>query len=214
MRLQDSSQHKRKCYGAALRGSVSLLLLFFAGACFAQAGDGKQNTTLSASDRLELQKVWVAFATAIASNDVATIKAMSTPCVGCVDCLTNTTEEESKVMEMRHQYPEKWYDMMYGKLCFIEIGRFIRDDIPVILNEETKARLLDGAKLDFVDNGHNRGVYDNNCIASVAERKKAVFSEVLVTVIDSGVGREGMQKAFAFVKKGSSFKFCGYSTIP
>jgi hypothetical protein len=132
--------------------------LLVAGACFAQSVDGKQNTTLSAADRLELQKVLAAFAIAIASNDVATIKAMSTPCVGCVDCLTNTAEEDSKVMEMRHQYPEEWYDMMYGKLCFIEIGRFIRDDLPVVLNEETKARLLDESKLDFVDNGHNRGV--------------------------------------------------------
>ncbi len=213
MRLQDSSKQKRKCYGAALRGSVSLLLLLVASACFAQAGDAKQNT-LSAADRLELQKVWAAFATAIASKNVATIKAMSTPCVGCVDCLTNTTEEDSKIMAMRHQHPEKWYDMMYGKLCFIDIGRFIRDDLPVILNEETKARLLDESKLHFVDNGHNRGVYDNNCIASVAERKKAVFAEVLVTVMDGGGGSEGMQKAFAFVKTGGSFKFCGYSTIP
>ena len=202
-----------KCYGATLRGSVSLWLLLVAGACFAQSGYGKQDT-LSAADRLELQRVWVAFATAIATNDVAAIKAISTPCVGCVDCLTNTAEEHKKIMEMCHQYPEKWYDMMYGKLCFIETGRFIRDDLPVVLNEETRARLLDESKLYFVDNGHNRGVYDNNCIASVAESKKAVFAEVLVTVIDTGGGSEGMQKAFAFVKTGSSFKFCGYSTIP
>lgn len=203
-----------KYYGAALRGSISLLLLLLAGACFAQLGDSKQKATLSVADRVELQKVWAGFAKAIMANDVAAIRTLSASCVGCVDCLNNTIEEEAKNMELRHQYPGKWYDMMHEKLGFIEIGRFIRDDLSIVFNEETKARLLNEAKLVFVNNDHNRGVYDNNCIVSAAERKSTVFAEVLVTVIDSGGGREGMQKAFAFVKTGRTFKFCGYSTIP
>lgn len=174
----------------------------------------KTYNTTDSFDSHALQKAWLLFANAVKAGNKNEIRALSTACINCVDCLTNTPREDSINMELRQMHPDKWYDMMYRQLCFIKIGEFITDDLPIIFDEHTKARLLDPSKIVFARNDHNARLYENQCIAKAAQRRKAAYSEVLVTVIDPSASYEGSQKAFAFIKIGNSFKFCGYSLIP
>lgn len=56
---------------------------------------------------LEIQKVWIQFANSIlTTNDLKETKRLSTNCIYCPECLTNTPEEESRL----EKYQDSNYD--------------------------------------------------------------------------------------------------------
>ena len=161
----------------------------------------------------ELQDAWSSFAKAVISNDLQTIKRLSTDCVLCTDCLINSPKEDSLFNAYQDNHPNEWYDQFLNNR-YISIQTFIEEDKLTIFDENTLSRLLDESKIIFFNNNHNRKLYAKECIIKSSEPDSANLEEVFITVVDPSEKAEGMQKAFAFIKTKSGYKFCGYSTIP
>ena len=161
-----------------------------------------------------LKTTWTKFSKAILNKDLKAFKAMSTECVNCEWCTTNTAKEDTLFEAYKAANEKTWYDKLYTDLCFIPIDKFIGEDYDLIFTDETKSRLLNTSKLYYADNKHNFKLYDKSCIIGKNKVKDLDCKEVLLTTIDSTPKLEGAQFAFAFVKIKGQYKFCGFSTIP
>ncbi|MCC3158238.1 hypothetical protein LJ737_13400 [Hymenobacter sp. 15J16-1T3B] len=154
----------------------------------------------SAAANQSLQETWMLFAMAVIKNDVATIKLLSSSKVYCVDCMRNTAKEQAVWEVYENKNPDTWYDKMYGEFAYIDIDKFIKEDLPLVFNQRIKKRLLDKNKLVFTD--------------QVLYGGQQNMGTVLVTIIDPSDKWEGAQAAFGFVKTKNGYRFCNYSTIP
>jgi hypothetical protein len=162
----------------------------------------------------ELKRAWSLFSKAILFNDIQALKDLSTDCIRCSACVTNTSSEDSVFTVYRNNNPDTWYDTLYGELSYIPLQIFLEKDLRLLFDANTNSRLLDSSKISFHDDNHNKGLYIKECIIKPSDSSKADIQEVLLTVIDPSSETEGMQKGFAFVKTEKGYKFCGYSTIP
>jgi hypothetical protein len=157
---------------------------------------------------------WNKFAKAVLNKDLKTFKMMSTSCVNCSWCLTNTAKEDTLLEAYKVVNEKTWYDKIYSELSYFSIDKFINEDYDFIFTEEVNARLLNATKLNFIDDNHNAKVYYKPCIIGKVDKTKLDFKEVLLTIVDPSPKYEGAQLAFAFVKIKGQYKFCGFSTIP
>ncbi len=162
----------------------------------------------------EFQRAWKLFADAILKQDIKSIKALSTDCIMCTDCFTNTPLEDSLFKKFQKENPDTWYQKLYNDFSFVLVDHFIKEDFDIIFNEKVKLRLLNKSKLIYIDDNHNAKVYAKPCVIGTASLNELDFQEVLLTYIDPTPKFEGSQRAFAFVKIKGQYKFCGFSTIP
>ena len=197
-------------YGRAWPVIPLLVLCLFSLQSFAQEPAGKRKETIPEG----LHKAWIDFAQAVIGGDEKTLRASSTSCIYCVNCLENTPAEDSAQTRFKEKHPRSWYRLMYAKQCYIPVDKFISDDLPLIFDATTKKRLTDSIKVLFHDDSENKHLYEKSCILRKGERDNAECYEVLVQTTDLSIFSEGLQKAFAFVRIGNRYIFCGYSTIP
>lgn len=161
-----------------------------------------------------LKSTWIKFANSVLNKDRKLFKQLSTNCIRCDHCVTNTQTEDSLFDIYRSKNEKTWYDKLYTEFCFIPIDKFINEDLNTIFTDNIKSRLLDTSKLNFVDDNHNGKLYSKPCIIGTTKEIKHDFREVLLLSIDPTPKYEGTQFAFAFVKINGQYKFCGFSTIP
>lgn len=161
-----------------------------------------------------LHKAWSAFTKAIISGDEKALRASSASCIYCVECLENTPAEDSAQRRFQEVHPRSWYRRKYSKQRYIPAERFISNDVPIIFDKETISRLNNPSLLMFHNDSVNKHLYEKNCIVKPRDRRNAECYEVFVQVVDPSPASEGFQKAFAFMRVGSRYIFCGYSTIP
>ncbi|EMI63986.1 hypothetical protein MAL08_17880 [Leptospira noguchii] len=156
----------------------------------------------------EIQKAWIQFANSILAGDLKETKRLSTNCIYCPECLTNTPEEESK-------YQDSNYDKFYSNLSYISIDTFLEKDIPLSLNAEIKAKLLNpnNYKIDSEDPIPDR--FNRSCIISKEEFSSTKVYAVLVTVQKPTSESEGdVQRKFTFIRTKNGLRFCEYLSIP
>jgi hypothetical protein len=175
--------------------------------------DGNQIILTDTSDE-KLKLTWTLFAKAILANDTISIKKLSTNCINCSVCVTNTPLEDSLFENFKKNNPENWYEELYEELCYIPIDNFIKNDLLIIFNNKIKPRMLDSSKIAFFDDYHNRNLYQKICISATAKIDKTKHKEVLLTSVDPNNHFEGAQHAYAFILTNEGYKFCGFSTIP
>ena len=175
---------------------------------------GKSTSNAATLVNEEFQDAWKLFADAILKQDIKSIKALSTDCIMCTDCFTNTPLEDSLFKKIQKENPDTWYQKLYNDFSFVPVDHFIKEDFDIIFNEKVKLRLLNKSKLIYIDDNHNAKVYAKPCVIGTASLNELDFQEVLLTYIDPTPKFEGSQRAFAFVKIKGQYKFCGFSTIP
>ena len=168
---------------------------------------------ITQSDK-QFEETWKIFANAVLSGNLNKVKQLSTNCIECSDCVTNTPKEDSLFNDFEKKNPNTWYEKLYSELSYIPIDKFLKEDFTIIFDSFTKTRLLDSSKIRFHDDEVNKGMYDKKCIISSNDLKNAKLLEMFVKVVDPSTETEGMDKAFAFIQTKQGYKFCGYSTIP
>lgn len=187
--------------------TIRLIIALAFSLTFAKSQNNNDNDAI-------FKATWNKFTKAVLSKDLKTFKAMSTNCLNCSWCVTNTAKEDS-LFEAYQKVNEKiWYDKLYSEFSYISIDKFINEDYIFIFKSETKSRMQDTSKLYFADDKQNSKLYMKTCIVGVAEEQTLDFKEVFLTIVDSTPKREGAQFTFAFVKIKGQYKFCGFSTIP
>jgi hypothetical protein len=181
-------------------------------------GKGGVQTIDNSVDRIsvsqankEFEKAWRIFVNAVLADDFKKTKQLSTNCIDCSICVTNTPEEAAV-------YDEYWSSHQYFKKIdsakFVSIDKFIREDLKIIFDSTLKSRLKVESKVIFHDYGIVNRTYNERCIISSSDFKKSKLQEAIVSVIDPSPEFEGFQKAFDFILTKQGYKFCGYSTIP
>lgn len=176
--------------------------------------DTSKTITHTSKPDKEFEEAWVTFANAILAGDLNTLKRISSNCIRCSDCVTNTTKEDSMYNEFEKKNPDTWYDKFYSELSFIPIDKFIKEDLNLIFDPPLKSRMLDTFKIGFHNDEINKKLYVKKCIISTVDLEASKLQEAIVLVIDPSSETEGFQKAFTFIQTKQGYKFCGYSTIP
>ncbi|WML96048.1 hypothetical protein RBB68_17695 [Leptospira interrogans] len=159
----------------------------------------------------EIQKVWIQFANSILTDDLKETKRLSTNCIYCPECLTNTPEEESRL----EKFQDSNYDKLYSDLSYISIDTFLEKDKPLFLNAEIKTKLLNpnNYKIDLEDPIPDR--FNRSCILSKEEFSSTKVYAVLVTVQKpTSNSEEGSQRKFTFIRTKKGLRFCEYLSIP
>lgn len=159
----------------------------------------------------EIQKVWIQFANSILTDDLKETKRLSTNCIYCPECLTNTPEEESRL----EKFQDSNYDKLYSDLSYISIDTFLEKDKPLFLNAEIKTKLLNpnNYKIDLEDPISDR--FNRSCILSKEEFNSTKVYAVLVTVQKPTSNSEGdLQRKFTFIRTKKGLRFCEYLSIP
>ena len=162
----------------------------------------------------EFEKAWTKFANAVLSRNPKALAELSSACIYCTHCVTNTPKEDSLFNDFRSKNPDAWYEKLNSEYCYIPINKFLSDDFELIFDSITTSKMLKASKISYHDDGHNKGLYKNNCIAKSSELKNSKLLEMFVKVIDYSSETEGLSKAFAFIQTKQGYRFCGYSTIP
>ena len=184
---------------------------------FVKAQLTTSNKTTSIVDTIadhEFHQAWLEFSKAILNQDLKSIKSLSSDCILCSDCVVNTPTEDSAFKEFQEKNPDLWYDKLYNEFCYVNIDKFLAEDLKLIFNEKVKSRLLDKTKINYADNSHNSKAYTQSCIIGRLQSSQYEFKEVLLSYIDPIPKFEGSQWTFAFVKVNGKYKFCGFATIP
>jgi hypothetical protein len=163
----------------------------------------------------ELEKSWRIFTNAVLSNNLREIKEISTACIHCTDCPTNTRQEDSLFSEYQKKNPNTWYDKLYSQFSYIPIDEFLTNDYPSVFDSVVKSRFYNQSAIRFYDvNEINMHLYSKNCIVNSSTIKESTITEIFVKTIDWSEETEGMSKVFSFLKTKDGYKFCGYWTLP
>lgn len=162
----------------------------------------------------ELEKTWKVFANAILIGNKKIIKDISTNCVYCTDCPTNTRQEDSLFNEYQKKNPKIWYDKLSSEFSYISIDEFLTNDYPLIFDSIVNTRLFNQSKIRFFDEETNKNLYKKNCIINSQALKESTIIQLFVKTIDWSEENEGMDKVFSFIKTKQGYKFCGYWTLP
>lgn len=145
-----------------------------------------QNNTVQETAAMEQFKAaWFRFADALIAKDTALLRKLSAPCISCSIC---------------------------GDEKLVPIARFLDQGLQDLSRPDAKVRLKDSSKLHFVDDTHNRDLYQAPCMQrpdSLSRQKEA-----LVRLVDPSDSNEGFQLAFSFMETPEGYKFCGFSSIP
>ncbi len=164
-----------------------------------------QNNAVAAGEQdVKLEKAWHLFADALISNDLQTVKALSTDCIRCFVCPPGIDSSGTAFsIEQDTPYP-----------TLIPFDNFLKIYGPFVFGSQTISRLKDTTKLDFIDNQFNFDRYTVPCISKSSGLKDPSLKEVLLLIVDPSPEFEGAQQAFAFIETKDGYKFCGYATIP
>lgn len=173
-----------------------------------------QNITLASNSDEEFKKAWMNFVNAVLTGNLKEIKGLSSHCIYCTDCVTNTPKESSVFDTFRNTNQKTWSNKLYNEFSYLPIDEFLREDLPIIFDSTTKSRMIDISKFRFQYDNRNQDLYQKSCIIKGSSSLKGTIIEMFVTINDPSSENEGLEKAFAFIKTEEGYKFCGYSTIP
>jgi hypothetical protein len=162
----------------------------------------------------EFEEAWKIFANAVLSADLKQVKQLSSSCIHCTDCVTNTRQEDSLFKKFQSENPDTWYEKLNSKFCYVPIDKFLKEDFAIVFESVGKSRMLIASKISYHNDSVNKGMYDKKCIVSSMELKNGKIMEMFVKVVDPSSETEGMSKTFAFIQTKQGYKFCGYSTVP
>lgn len=143
--------------------------------------------------------VWNDFLRHIENNDLTSFRNMSLSKIRCYDCLSNTEVEDKELSKIMNSNDD-WHSLIYDKLIFIEIERFIRNDYQLLFTPSF-IEILKKAETRYLER-----VDDNE-----------TFIEVLVTTTNPGEvapNHEGGQTVFQFLKVDEGYRFYGITSIP
>ncbi|AVQ13798.1 Uncharacterized protein XB16_3517 [Leptospira santarosai] len=177
----------------------------------------KQISTNLSSD---MERTWKRFVNAIQSDDAVEIKKLSTNCIYCTTCVTNTAKEKSSFETLEKKNFETVYDKLYSDFSYIPIDRFIREDKPIIFDSTIKSKLSGKIKYDSswikAADVHNQA-----CILSKAKFKTAQKYQVYhirISIPDDWVSlfltEEITDYVFAFIQTEDGYKYYEFSQIP
>ena len=80
------------------------------------------------------------FANAVLSSDLKKIKQLSTNCIYCTDCITNTPKEDSLFNNFQKKNPNTWYDKLYSDFCYIPINKFLKEGFVIVFDSISKIK--------------------------------------------------------------------------
>jgi hypothetical protein len=160
-----------------------------------------------------LKLTWDKFAKAVLKKDMKLIKSLSTDCIECLFCVTNTRKEDSLFTIYMDQNEKLWFNKLNSELSFIPIDKFISEDFKIIFTKKIEEGLLDSTKLHFAYDNHNASIFSKPCIITTKKEEKLDFREVRVrtTEPDPSTKYEGSSCGFEFVKLNGQYKFCGFN---
>lgn len=181
-----------------------------------QANTFRSTSTMnvvSENDSL-IKLTWTKFSKAILNKDLKTFRAMSTDCINCAWCVTNTAKEDTLFKVEKATNKKVWFDKLYSELCFISIDELIDEDYDLIFTKRTKSRMRKKFNLVFSDVTYYQRLIAKTCIIDNPEETKLDVKEVLLIDVESTPKHEGPRMAFAFIKINGQYKFCAFSSIP
>ena len=186
------------------------LLSMWTNLCSAQEVENERN-----SDKPKgLDVAWHEFTSAVIANDKDKLKTLSTACILCSECLDNTDTENKTQEAYRNAHPNTWYNKLYKKDRYMPVAVFLSEDLPLIFDTATQRCMIDTSNFQFYNDSVNKKLYEKKCIMPKNTRQTASMYEVFVKMVTQDKNRLEYQKAFAFVRIGDKYLFCGYSTIP
>ena len=202
-----------------------LLILFISCSSGDKANNEKAQSDLQLTDTIqtikstaqsdeEFKKDWITFVNAVLAGDLKTLKGLSSGCIYCTDCVTNSHKEDSLFSDFQNKNPDTWYARLNSEFYYISIDKFLREDLTIVFDSISKSRMLNDSKIRFHNDEANKDLYAKKCIVSGMDLRNVKILEMFVKVVDPSSETEGMDKAFAFIQTKQGYKFCGYSTIP
>ena len=194
-----------------IRQTIFLALLsMWTNLCIAQEVENERN-----SDRPKgLDVAWHEFTRAVIANDKDKLKTLSTACILCDICLDNTENEYKTQQAYRNSHPNTWYNKEYNKDRYLPVAVFLSEDLSLIFDTATQRCMTDTSNFKFYNDSVNKNLYEKKCIMPKNTRQTANIYEVFVTMVTKDGNKIVYQKAFAFIRIGDKYLFCGYSTIP
>ena len=162
----------------------------------------------------KLHLAWSDFRKAIKAKDISALRRLSTDCILCSDCLTNTAEEDAMIDKLKIDNPETWYGSIYDSLSFIPFNKFLKEEYPLVFDSLLRANMYVDALVSFYDSDHNLQRHLHSCIKFNLDLKNPKLREVLVQLSGPSLKHEGATAALAFIETKNTYLFCGYSTIP
>ncbi len=187
-----------------------VLLSLWSNLCMAQVLETKQYTNVPKG----LGVAWNEFTSAVIANDKDKLKTLSTACILCSECLDNTDTENKTLEAYRNAHPNTWHIKLYKKDRYMPVAVFLSEDLSLIFDTATQRCMIDTSNFQFYIDSVNKKLYEKKCIMPKNTRQTASMYEVFVKMVTQDKNRLEYQKAFAFVRIGDKYLFCGYSTMP
>lgn len=193
---------------------LALSGLLFMGQAF--CNPTRQSDSLYLKNRADslIRLTWKEFSKAVLRKDMEKIKAMSTACVHCRWCATNTAREDSIFRAFPATDEKARYEHLYGQLSAIPMEIFLEEDFRLIFTKKTLSRMRNENNYVFTDIADLPRYYDRDCIIKGREKHELDIKEVLLIDIDSKQEQEGLRMAFVFIKVNGRYMFCGFSRVP
>ena len=192
----------------------TLIGLFIASHSVILGSSFSSTLTLNSDNDSLIKAAWEKFYKAILNKDFKTFKAMSTDCINCPWCVTNTKKEDTLFNSYRAANHKSWYDTLYSDLSYISIDKFMKEDYDFIFTKKTKSRMRKKYNLVFLDVEIYPRLYAKPCIIDAPDLNKLDPKEVLLVDTEAAPKRDGPRMAFVFIKVKGEYKFCGFSSIP
>lgn len=172
------------------------------------------NFNINSDNDSLIKTTWEKFYIAILNKDFKTFKVMSTDCINCPWCVTNTKKEDTLFNSYRAANLKSWYDTLYSNLSYISIDKFMKEDYNFIFTKKTKSRMRKKYNLVFSDVEIYPRLYAKPCIIDTPDLNKLDPKEVLLVDTEAAPKRDGPQMAFVFIIVKGEYKFCGFSYLP
>lgn len=165
-------------------------------------------------DSINFKETWSSFADAVINNDFKRLKELSTDCIYCTYCVTDTRDKDSLFTNFQNKNEKIWYDKLYNELSYLPADKFFKEDYKLIFDNNIISRIGDKSKINFLDRGNDTMTNIHPCYKDIFKNKFPNIQEVLVTRIDPSPKYEGAQFALDFIMTKSGYKFFSFYTIP
>jgi hypothetical protein len=165
-------------------------------------------------DSIKFSQTWNSFADAVIHNDIKHLKELSTNCIYCTYCVTDTKDKDSLFTDFQNKNKSIWYDKLYNELSYIQADQFFKEDYQLIFDSNIVSRIADKSKVNFLNRGNDTMTNVHTCYKNIFKDKFPNVQEVLVTRIDPSPKYEGAQVALDFIMTKSGYKFFSFYTIP
>ena len=165
-------------------------------------------------DSIEFKEAWNSFADAAIHNDIKRLRKLSTNCIYCTYCVTDTKYKDSLFTDFQNRNEKIWYDKFYNELSYIPADIFFKEEYQLIFDSALIKRITDQSKINFLNRGNNKMTKIHPCYKNIFKNKFPNIQEVLVTRIDPSSKYEGAQIALDFIMTKNGYKFFSFYTIP